>query len=140
VSHELIGRAGDHAISRAPFHILIALCAGPRFLVLILQWLAHRHTSITNTTGTQEPPSSAKSTATATRTKAAQRQPEEMVDQAVDAIRKTVEGGDAPPPPPLADIELVVGVIRTFCWCVGCLDWGIELIMQRRVDVCNFKG
>jgi hypothetical protein len=63
-----------------------------------------------------------------------------MVDQAVDAIRKTVEGGDAPPPPPLADIELVVGVIRTFCWCVGCLDWGIELIMQRRVDVCNFKG
>jgi hypothetical protein len=35
-------RIGDHAVSRSPFHILIALCATPRFLMLGLQWLAHR--------------------------------------------------------------------------------------------------
>ncbi|RXK35959.1 hypothetical protein M231_06782 [Tremella mesenterica] len=33
---------GDHAGPRAPFHILIALCATPRFLLLLVQWLLHR--------------------------------------------------------------------------------------------------
>lgn len=34
---------GDHAASRAPFQILIALTATPRFIFLGLQWLAHRY-------------------------------------------------------------------------------------------------
>jgi hypothetical protein len=33
---------GDHPASRAPFHILIALCAAPRFILLGLLWLSHR--------------------------------------------------------------------------------------------------
>lgn len=54
---------GDHPASRAPFHILIALCAAPRFILLGLLWLSHRSKSY-------------------------------------------------------ADIELFVGLARTFCWYV----------------------
>ncbi|KAL7421582.1 Protein cwh43 [Cryptotrichosporon argae] len=34
---------GDHPGPRAPFHILIALTATPRFLLLLIQWTAHRY-------------------------------------------------------------------------------------------------
>ncbi|WVO15056.1 hypothetical protein L204_102700 [Cryptococcus depauperatus] len=40
---------GDHALPRASFHILIALCATPRFLLLIVQWLVHRNLRPSNT-------------------------------------------------------------------------------------------
>jgi hypothetical protein len=85
-------------------------------LVLVLQWLAHRHTAVERSTESQDDSPSAKSTATATKFSATQRKPEEVVDDVTDTIRTTVEGGNTPPPPPLADIELIVGVIRTFCW------------------------
>lgn len=60
-------RIGDHPATRAPFHILIALCATPRFLLLALQWLAHRSRSPSQT----------------------------------------------------ADLELIIGLARTFSWLVG---------------------
>lgn len=84
-------------------------------MVLILQWLAHRHTASIDTVTSQDESPSAKSAATATRSKTALKR-EEVVDNVADTIRMTVEGGNGPPLPPLADIELVVGVIRTFCW------------------------
>lgn len=39
-----------------------------------------------------------------------------MLDDVTDTVRTAVEGGSEAPPPPLADIELIVGIIRTFCW------------------------
>ena len=111
-----IGRAGDHAVSRAPFHIIIALCAGPRFLVLILQWLAHRHTAVKVKSNDYDGALVGQTTARASRSKAEHRKAEEMVDTISSSVREAVEGGANPPPPPLADIELVVGIARTFCW------------------------
>jgi hypothetical protein len=110
-------RAGDHAHSRAPFHILIALCAGPRFLVLVLQWLSHRQTKGTDDSASEDDrDSSAQSSGRQSRsTRSTSRKAEELVDQVVkpayEAVRE--EGG---PKAPLADIELGVGLARTFCW------------------------
>lgn len=109
-------------------------------MVLILQWLAHRHTAVAKTARPKDESALGTSTATATRSRAAQRKPEEVIDDVADTIRKTVEGGDATPPPPLADIEFVVGVIRTFCWYVNAHTAAMELIKQWRMDVCHFEG
>jgi hypothetical protein len=51
-----------------------------------------------------------------TRSKAEHRKPEEVVDMVTDTVRTTVEGNAALPHPPLADIEFIVGIARTFCW------------------------
>lgn len=70
---------GDHAPPRALFHILIALCATPRFLLLLVQWLVHRNPPCTSS-------------------------------HSVDV--KSVKRSSAT----LVDIELLVGLARTFCW------------------------
>ncbi|OWZ55107.1 calcofluor white hypersensitive protein [Cryptococcus neoformans 125.91] len=72
---------GDHAPLRAPFQILIALCATPRFFLLLVQWLVHRNPPLTNTHSGD--------------------------------IRNAERSSAF-----LVDIELLVGVARTFC-CGG---------------------
>ena len=111
---------GDHSVSRAPFHILIALCAGPRFLVLVLQWLSHRHAqpSTRSTSGpspkSQETGRSSAMNGAGIRTRATSKL-EAVTDDAIKplatAMQETSSG-----PSGLADIELIVGVARTFCW------------------------
>ncbi|WVQ84587.1 hypothetical protein IAT38_006741 [Cryptococcus sp. DSM 104549] len=73
---------GDHAPSRAPFHILIALCATPRFLLLLVQWIVHRN-----------PPQDT-------------------------STEKSAKAGSRRASPTLVDVELGVGVLRTF-FCGG---------------------
>lgn len=70
---------GDHAPLRAPFQILIALCATPRFFLLLVQWLVHRNPPLTNTHSGD--------------------------------IRNAERSSAF-----LVDVELLVGVARTFCW------------------------
>ncbi|WWC72123.1 uncharacterized protein I206_106083 [Kwoniella pini CBS 10737] len=114
---------GDHAPPRAPFQILIALCATPRFLLLLVQWLVHRYppsryskppnlsSSAINSNGTAMPESGLR-----TRSKATTRKVENVIHEIVEPLEGALEqelGNKT-----LADIELFVGIARTFC-CGG---------------------
>lgn len=111
---------GDHSVSRAPFHILIALCAGPRFLVLVLQWLSHRHGRPSEEVHTRADTSahgaghSSSVNEGSIRTRAAAKA-ETLTNDAIKplttAMKETSSG-----PSGLADIEFIVGIARTFCW------------------------
>ena len=111
---------GDHSVSRAPFHILIALCAGPRFLVLVLQWLSHRHGTPPESRTSKvdgNTKDSGHSTATdggSIRTRVTAKA--EAVTENVTIPLTTALTEAASGPSGLADIELMVGLARTFCW------------------------
>lgn len=107
---------GDHAAPRAPFHILIALCATPRFLLLLAQWLVHRYPPlmVTPRSNGQSALDTGKTTALSgngTRTRAAaklERIKDEVVAPLEEAERAVVGRW--------VDTELFVGIARTFCW------------------------
>ncbi|ORY35803.1 Frag1/DRAM/Sfk1 family-domain-containing protein [Naematelia encephala] len=112
---------GDHAPPRAPFQIFIALCATPRFLLLLVQWLVHRYPPSSSRSSMKAPydtNGSSTSVETAsirerlkTRTDAGRvREMVEDVEAEVDNVLG--HGGGT------ADLELFVGVARTFC-CGG---------------------
>ncbi|ODN89207.1 calcofluor white hypersensitive protein [Cryptococcus wingfieldii CBS 7118] len=83
---------GDHVPTRAPFQILIALCATPRFLLLIVQWLVHRNPSL-----------------------------------------KSRPSGARRPNTALADVEFIVGIVRTIC----CGGW-VYVTSRDQPDVHDF--
>lgn len=110
---------GDHPPPRAPFQILIALCATPRFLLLLAQWLAHRY-----------PPAGTQAAAThkrvPTSAKTSALESPRVRTRAAKTAEKT-QGTDGSATEPYederdgsggADIEAIVGVARTFC-CGG---------------------
>ncbi|OCF42243.1 calcofluor white hypersensitive protein [Kwoniella heveanensis CBS 569] len=113
---------GDHAPSRAPFQIIIALCATPRFLLLLVQWLVHRYPPLRPSKSAERyQPSDSEGRTTAIRdagirTRAAVNRVgagvEELLAPVDDAIK--AEFGSTT----LVDIELFVGIARTFC-CGG---------------------
>lgn len=111
---------GDHPQSRAPFHILIALCAGPRFLVLVLQWLSHRHGPTEETQSLHSSPDNFETAHSSAvegsriKTRAASKV-EALVDEAMKPLSGAIKE-TSPGPAGLADMELIVGLIRTFCW------------------------
>ncbi|WRT70118.1 uncharacterized protein IL334_007112 [Kwoniella shivajii] len=113
---------GDHASPRAPFQILIALCATPRFLLLLLQWLVHRYPPSRPPKSSDTCPTSEGSGATSAlkearvRTRSVDHKLEKEIEEVLapvdDPLRVEI-GSKA-----LVDIELFVGIARTFC-CGG---------------------
>ncbi|WWC64717.1 uncharacterized protein I303_107328 [Kwoniella dejecticola CBS 10117] len=112
---------GDHAPPRAPFQILIALCATPRFLLLLVQWLAHRYppARLADASTRLAPTSNGASSAlkdAGLRSRAAtsriEREDESILKAAGENPKEEINYGA------LVDIELLVGVVRTFC-CGG---------------------
>ncbi|ORX35356.1 Frag1/DRAM/Sfk1 family-domain-containing protein [Kockovaella imperatae] len=112
---------GDHALPRAPFHILIALCATPRFLLLGAQWMLHRNrparrgssTSTSDASFAQSTAISAGSVRTRANAKAA-----ELVDGVVQPLEEAAREEERAGGSRTADIELMAGLGRTFC-CGG---------------------
>lgn len=109
---------GDHAASRAPFQIAIALTAAPRFALLALQWVAHRY-----------PPRGRSAAHALSRDSS----PSAPIIQTPDGLRSRKHeqtslpdnGGPRPEaevepaaPAGWADIEAMCGLGRTFC-CGG---------------------
>ncbi|WVF72912.1 hypothetical protein IAT40_007730 [Kwoniella sp. CBS 6097] len=113
---------GDHAPSRAPFQILIALCATPRFLLLLVQWLVHRYPPVRptksadryTTTSSEGKASAVRTMGIRTRTAAqkVEAEVEELLAPVDDALKAEVGSTT------LVDMELFVGIARTFC-CGG---------------------
>ncbi|WWC91829.1 uncharacterized protein L201_006776 [Kwoniella dendrophila CBS 6074] len=114
---------GDHAPPRAPFQILIALCATPRFLLLLVQWLVHRYPpakpSISGERYTSKPSSNGNASSidkpglvTRAPTSKLEKEVEEIMEPVDNALRQEI-GNQT-----LVDIELFVGIARTFC-CGG---------------------
>jgi hypothetical protein len=85
-------RIGDWAPERPTFQILIALCSGPRFLLILLQWLVTRQRPRSRTSSSS--PSS---------------DPAE-----VKGRKRTAQAGGLA----MADWVALIGVGRTFCWYV----------------------
>jgi hypothetical protein len=107
---------GDHAASRAPFQIAIALTAFPRFALLALQWVAHRY-----------PPRGRGAAHSLSRVSS----PSAAVTQTPDGLRSrkhehsssfpdngTAREAEPAAPAGWADIEAMCGLGRTFC-CGG---------------------
>jgi len=118
-------RFGDHAPSRSPFQILIALCATPRLLFLALQWLVHRY-----------PPSAASRADTANESSGSDEgqkgddviaSTEKLLDAvtstANQAVGETFDGSRSR----VANAALFVGISRTLCWSV----WYSRLLLLR---------
>ncbi|WWD19737.1 hypothetical protein CI109_104201 [Kwoniella shandongensis] len=118
---------GDHALPRAPFQILIALCATPRFLLLLVQWIVHRNPPIRPTKTSDRHDSAATTNGhsstlklTGLRTRTAFQKGGEKVQEGIEVVTAPLEeavemevGSTT-----LVDIELFVGIARTFC-CGG---------------------
>lgn len=125
-------RIGDHSAPRASFQILIALCATPRFLLLLVQWLAHRYPLARppKSAGAQLPPpvhgdggggihhsdGVSKSTldegfgAVQGDVTSRGASIEDVTCSLAEALEEEVGASSLP------DIELAVGIARTFCW------------------------
>ncbi|WWD03771.1 hypothetical protein V865_001827 [Kwoniella europaea PYCC6329] len=117
---------GDHAPPRAPFQILIALCATPRFLLLLVQWLVHRYPPSRPPKSSDRYPldsdldsagysSAIKDAGIKTRSAAAkiEKEVEEQILKPVEEALRDEIGNST-----LVDVELFVGIARTFC-CGG---------------------
>nr|XP_019001310.1 calcofluor white hypersensitive protein [Kwoniella mangroviensis CBS 8507]OCF64771.1 calcofluor white hypersensitive protein [Kwoniella mangroviensis CBS 8507] len=117
---------GDHAPPRAPFQILIALCATPRFLLLLVQWLVHRYPPSRPPKSSERYPldsdltsaghsSAIKAAGIKTRSAAAkiEKEVEEETLRPVEEALRDEIGSKT-----LVDIEVFVGIARTFC-CGG---------------------
>ena len=112
-------RIGDHPPPRAPFQILIALCATPRFLLLLVQWLVHRYPPMPvrenpkykeeNTGGT----SSAVSSSTM-RTRVSTKL-EDIAEEILSPVEDAIKDEQALVKRNV-DLELFVGIARTFSW------------------------
>ncbi|KAK8853309.1 hypothetical protein IAR55_004013 [Kwoniella newhampshirensis] len=118
---------GDHALPRAPFQILIALCATPRFLLLLVQWLVHREPPLTPAKSSARHDTAANGNGHSTSLNAEDvrmcsvpQRPGERIQEEVGSMTESMvqaietEIGSSA----LADLELLVGVARTFC-CGG---------------------
>ena len=109
-------RIGDQAAPRAPFQIIITLCATPRFMLLAAQWLIHR--TRTNTEPQKNRESTGNSTAVdqdAPTTRRAAKAAE-AVEDVLNSLEKAVKTEERVTGSSTADVELYVGIARTFCW------------------------
>ncbi|GMK59272.1 hypothetical protein CspeluHIS016_0702870 [Cutaneotrichosporon spelunceum] len=104
---------GDHAASRAPFHIAIALTAFPRFTLLALQWVAHRYPP--RRQGASHSLSRVSSPSTHTVSKEGLRNRKQSDN---DVSEPVPEHEAAAAPTGWADVEAMCGLGRTFC-CGG---------------------
>ncbi|WVR00084.1 hypothetical protein IAU59_007226 [Kwoniella sp. CBS 9459] len=114
---------GDHAPSRAPFQILIALCATPRFLLLLVQWLVHRYPplrpakSADRYTALQSEGKGSALRDVGMRARSAAHKVENEVEELLEPVEDTLktEVGSTT----LVDVEFFVGIARTF----SCGGW-----------------
>ncbi|BEJ12602.1 hypothetical protein CspHIS471_0210620 [Cutaneotrichosporon sp. HIS471] len=105
---------GDHAASRAPFHIAIALTAFPRFALLALQWVAHRYPPRGREAAHALSRVPSPSTTVHTGSRGGLRNRKHANDEA----EPVPEHEDAVAPAGWADVEAMCGLGRTFC-CGG---------------------
>lgn len=119
---------GDHAAPRAPFQILIALTAAPRFILLALQWIAHRYPPRGRSTSSLPRPSDSSSsvagvTGLGSDTSGVRARKRDAIDVDTPAALDAEDGhGHAVdvqgPPSGWVDVEVMCGLGRTFC-CGG---------------------
>ena len=99
-------RVGDHFPPRAPFQILIALCATPRFLLIALQWMIHRSSPRRDS----ELEHSRQPIKNGLEKSTENRQGINAPSDGRSPESRAVGSGTLP------DIEAIVGIVRTFCW------------------------
>ncbi|TXT15669.1 hypothetical protein VHUM_00172 [Vanrija humicola] len=115
---------GDHVAPRAPFQILIALTATPRFVLLGLQWIAHRYPPSTSVRSSSAPAAAAAAPSASTSTYQGNLRSRAKTHKDDDDASHPLTGEDAGPARPassrtgLVDAEIMFGVARTFC-CGG---------------------
>lgn len=115
---------GDHVAPRAPFQILIALTATPRFVVLGLQWIAHRYPPSTSVRSSGSGPAASSAPSASTSTYQGNLRSRSKAHKEDDEAQHPLTAEDAGPVrtvavrPGLVDAEIMFGVARTFCWCV----------------------
>lgn len=110
-------RIGDFATPRAPFHIIIALCATPRFLLLTLQWLVHRYSTtaapIGLGQGAEKDGSSVAVKSTNARNRASATAAK-VADAAMAPLEALADEEELASGSNTADVEFLVGIARTF--------------------------